>query len=372
MSFTQSIGKKLAVFGVAALCFGYFASYVPYSMMTKMVTKGLFGGMGGSGLDGFAIQPIAVLASSTCMLLFITLAGWWKYTTHSTILGVSIPRPQWFTFISGLCTAGQIITTTLAYTFDGVSIVFAMLLMRGGVLVMAPAVDLIAKRKRKIYWPSWVASGLSLGALLISFFEKAATAITIICAIDIAIYLFVYFFRLLFMSNKAKTEDSSERRRYFAEEQLVANISLFLALFLVGLAGSKMAPSTIPGLIWSGFTVLPYSGFFWYIFLIGTFSYGTGLFGSLIYLDRREHTFCVPANRASSIMAGVIATYLLAIIFDQRYPSTFQLIGVGLIMCAIIFLAYRSIVEKKAKAGAEAAGPCCCGCAPLTEATAEE
>ena len=34
-----------------------------------------------------------------------------------------------------------IVTTTLAYTFEGVSIVFMMLLMRGGVLGIAPVVD---------------------------------------------------------------------------------------------------------------------------------------------------------------------------------------------------------------------------------------
>ena len=48
-------------------------------------------------------------------------------------------------------------------------------------------------------------------------------------------------------------------------------------------------------------------------------------------------------------MAGVIATYALAIFYGQRYPSTNQLIGVGLVLAAIIFLSYRSIVERRAK-----------------------
>ena len=344
----MDIRKKIASLGIAALCFGYFASYVPYSMMTKMITKGLFKGMNGTGFSGFEIQPVCVFASVTCMLLFVTFAGWWKHCTHSKILGVSIPRPQWFTFISGVCTAGQIITTTLAYTFSGISIVFAMLLMRGGVLVMAPIVDTIARRrKRKIYWPSWVAALLSLGALFVAFIGKAGTAMTTIAAIDIGLYLFVYFFRLFFMSNRAKSSDSSEKKRYFAEEQLTANVVLFTCLFLVGLIGSMMSPVSIPGKIWSGFTVFPFKGYILPTLLIGVFSYGTGLFGSLIYLDKRENTFCVPANRASSIIAGLIATYLLAIFFDQRYPSTDQLVGVALIICAIFFLAYRSVVEKR-------------------------
>ncbi len=348
--------EKLAVFGIAALCFGYFAAYVPYSMMTKMVTRGLFAGMHGEGFTGFQIQPVAVFASTVGMLTFITLAGWWKHCTHSKVLGLSLPRPQWFTFISGLCTAVQIITTTLAYTFTGISIVFAMLLMRGGVLVMAPVVDTVARRrKRHIYWPSWVAALLSLGALIVAFAGKAGTAMTVIAAIDIGFYLFGYFFRLLFMSNRAKGDDPVERRRYFAEEQLTANIVLFSALIIIGVVGSTMVADSIPGQIWYGFNVVPKSGYLVHILLIGIFSYGTGLFGSLIYLDPRENTFTVPANRSSSIIAGVIATYLLAIFFGQSYPSANQLLGVALIIGAIVFLTWRASIQKR-KAAAPAKG----------------
>jgi hypothetical protein len=346
----KSLAERIG-FGMIVLCSGYFLSYIPYSMMTKMLSSGLFGGMDSKGFTGFEIQPVVVLASTIGMYSFITLAGWWKYATHSTIFGISVPRPQWFTFISGLCTSSQIITTTLAYTFEGISIVFAMLLMRGGVLVMAPVVDaVVRKRKRRIYWPSWVASALSLGALLVSFSGKSGTAMTLICTIDISIYLLGYFFRLFIMSGRAKSDDIEERKRYFTEEQLVANIALFLGLFITGLIGIGMTKDSIPAQIWSGFVSFPFKGYFWLTFLIGLCSYGTGLFGSLIYLDKRENTFTVPANRASSVLAGVISTYLLAIFYKQKFPSADQLIGVALIIGAIMFLMYRSVVEKRTKA----------------------
>ena len=282
------------------------------------------------------------------MYTFITAKGWWKYATHSRIFGISFPRPQWFTALSGVCTAGQIITTTLAYTFDGISIVFAMLLMRGGVLMMAPVVDLIVKKRRRhIYWPSWIAAGLSLGALIVAFAGKAGTAMTVVAAVDISIYLIGYFFRLFIMSNFAKSKDSAERKRYFTEEQLVANPLLLIALLVIGLVGSQGSITSIPGQIWQGFSVIPFQGYFLYIFILGVFSYGTGLFGSLIYLDKRENTFTVPANRASSIIAGVIATYVLAIFMGQRYPGVNELIGAGLIILAIAFMAHRAIVEKR-------------------------
>ncbi len=349
MSFSAYLNKKVATFGIAALCFGYFASYVPYSMMTKMVTKGLFTGMDGVGYKGFQIQPLAVLGSFVAMYLFITIKGWWKYATQWKIGGISLPRPRWFTFLSGLCTAGIIITTTLAYSFDGISIVFAMLLMRGGVLIMAPVVDLISRRKRRIYWPSLIASLLSVGALIVAFSGRAGTAMTTLAAIDIACYLGSYFLRLTIMSNKAKSNDTAEKKRYFTEEQMVANPLLFFSLLILGLVGSGMDPSSVPGLIWSGFSKIPFEGFFFTIFLLGVFSYGTGLFGSLIFLDKREHTFCAPANRCSSIFSGVIATYLLAIFYGQRFPSAHQIIAVSLIVGAIIFLMYRTVMEKRKK-----------------------
>lgn len=350
MSIKESLHRKLAVFGIAALCFGYFAAYVPYSMMTKMITKGLFSGMNGDGLAGFELQPIAFLANIVALTVFFSLAGWWKHAKHSTILGISVPRPRWYTFLSGLCTGGVIMTTTIAYTFDGISIVFAMLLMRGGVLIMGPIVDTIArKRKRRIYWPSWTAALLSLGALITAFASKASTAITVVAAIDILLYLGCYFVRFMFMSNRAKSDDQSERKGFVVEEQMTASPFMFAGLLIVGLFGSHMDPSSIPGLIWKGFANTPFSGYFWYIYLIGTFSYGTGLFGTLILLDKRENTFTIPANRVSSIIAGVIATYALAIFYGQRYPSIYQLIGVTLVLAAIAFLSYRSIIEKRAK-----------------------
>ena len=348
MSISKNLTAALASLGIAALCFGYFAAYIPYSMMTKMITEGLFAGMDGHGFNGFVIQPVVVLASSLSMFIFLTAAGWWKYATHSTVMGVSLPRPQWFTFVSGLCTAGQIITTTLAYTFSGISIVFAMLLMRGGVLVMAPVVDLVVRRRRrKIYWPSWVAAGLSLMALFVGFAQKAGMEMTLPAAINIGIYLGVYFFRLYFMSGRAKSDDADERKRYFTEEQMVANVVLFAALFVIGFLGRNGAPESMAAQFWQGFVWYPFQGFFVVTFLIGVFSYGTGLFGSLIFLDKRENTFTVPANRASSIMAGLVASYLLAVFYGKRFPSTYELVGAALIIGAILFLMMRTMTEKR-------------------------
>lgn len=344
----SGLWKKLGTLGIALLCLGYFAAYIPYTMLTKMLTDGLYSGMGGKGFNGFIIQPVVVLGSTAAMFSFITFARWWKYATHSKILGISVPHPQWFTFISGVLTAGQIITTTLAYTFQGISIVFMMLLMRGGVLILAPMVDIFARRRRrKIYWPSWMACALSVGALLVAFAEKASARLTIVAAVDVALYLFVYFFRLFIMSNRAKSDDAEELKRYFVEEKMVDGPFLLLSLFVAGLFGIGLDPQSILHQFWQGFISFPFQGYFVAAFAIGIFSTGTGLFGTLIFLDKRENTFTVPANRVSSILAGIVSSYLLAFSFGKRFPSAYELSGAALIIVAILFLMYRTVMDKR-------------------------
>lgn len=335
-------------YGIVALCFGYFLGYIPYAMLTKMLTSGLLPGMDGHGYSGFIIQPVIVTATVITMYVYLWLSGWYKYATQWQLGRWSLPRPRACTLLAGICTSGIIITTTLAYTFEGVSIVFAMLLMRGGLLMMAPLVDLLSvKRRRKIYWPSWIAAGLSLAALLVSFSSKSGTAMTVIATVDIVLYLTSYFLRLNMMSAWAKSHDIDEMKRFFAEDQMTANTVLLLGTFVFAFIGAGMDPASIPGQLWRGVVEFPFLGYNWICIAIGVTSFSGGLFGSLIFLDRRENTFTVPANRVSSVLSGVIATYLMAIFYGGRYPGADEMLGVGLIITAIVFLTIHSIVEKR-------------------------
>jgi hypothetical protein len=113
-----------------AFALGYFLCYAPYSALTKMISQGSLPGME-RPITGFEILPITGLASLVSMLTFLTVARLWKYAGTRVILGARVPVPSGWTFLSGVASAAIIMTTTLAYTFSGVSIVFMMLLMRG-------------------------------------------------------------------------------------------------------------------------------------------------------------------------------------------------------------------------------------------------
>ena len=334
--------------------FGYFAAYVPYSALTKHLTDD-------RGVPGTELLPITAIASLCGMFIFITVMRWWKFATnHVQVGGMRLPYPRKWTFLSGLCTATIIATTTLAYTFSGISIVFMMLLMRGGVLVIAPIVDKITGRH--VRWFSVVALLLSLGALVSAFAfrydPKIGFAITLIAAIDVIVYLAAYFFRLRFMSKLAKSENEDDRKTFFVEEQMTATPVLVFTLGMFALIGGPIAgPDSFFGMLALGFT-----NFFSYGALIvilalgiGVLSQFTGIFGSLVLLDKRENTYCVPVNRASSIISGLFASLGLMWFAGAAAPPVSELFGAFLILLAIMFLSIPPIVEKERAKRAAAA-----------------
>jgi hypothetical protein len=304
--------------------FGYFAAYAPYSALTKALS----GGAVGPKVSGNALLPLATFASLLSMLVFLWATGWWRSATRVTILGLQLPRPTRWTALSGLCGATILTTTTLAYTFEGASIVFMMLLMRGGMLAMAPVVDFISGRA--VRWPSWVALGLTLGSLLVALVGRAELDLTVVAVVDVVVYLLAYFIRLRFMSRLAKTGSVETTRRYFVEEQLVSTPAALLAMVALALIGGGPLDE-----FREGFTRVPFSAQWPLVALIGVLSQGTGIFGALVLLDERENSFSVPVNRASSVLAGVLATLALWALGAERALDWREAVGALLVIAAI-------------------------------------
>jgi len=59
---------------------------------------------------------------------------------------------------------------------------------------------------------------------------------------------------------------------------------------------------------------------------------------TLIFLDRRENTFCVPMHCGSSMLSGLVATWLLTMLYGLAPPSVAQFASAGLIVVALLFL----------------------------------
>jgi len=320
---------------------GYFVCYAPYSALTKVVSEGRLPGMS-RGLTGFELLPISTLASLVGMFVFLTAKRWWSYAGHREILGRSLPCPSRYTFLSGLCSAAIIGTTTFAYTIEGASIVFMMLLMRGGVLAIAPLVDLATKRAVRA--TSWIALVLSLGALVVAVSTSSSFTLPLVATIDVSIYLFAYFVRLRFMSRLAKSEDPRAMIRYFVEEQMIATPAIVAFLGALALIGRGAAMMDVR----HGFTTVFTLGPMIVVsaLLVGLFSQGTGIYGGLILLDGRENTFCVPVNRASSVLAGLVATFGLSLLIGTKPVPPRELFGAGLVLAAIVVLVVDLLLRR--------------------------
>lgn len=317
--------------GIWSLALGYFIFYIPYSALIKIVTGGLWPGMSG-GINGFELLPATIIATALTLPLMITFMGWWKYVSRRQIFGLSICCPNRWLLLSGFGTALIIGATTLAYSFNGVSILFALVLMRGGVLSIAPFVDMAYGRR--VRWFSRVALGLSFGALVIVLadvnnYRMSATAI-----LTIAAYLTGYLLRLPCMTRVAKSADDNLTRRYFVEEMLVACIVLVAlpAIFALINVGPVM------GDLHRGFMNLSFSRLTILSMLVGVLYACLYMFGTLIYLDRRENSFCIPLNRCASLLSGVVASYALVLFLHQPPPSAVQLVSASLIIVALLFL----------------------------------
>ena len=323
--------SKWTAAAVWLYAFGYFAAYLPYSAITKALTSGFFDGV--PKTTGLMVLPVAALTSTVGMLVTITALRWWPYAGRRKLGPISVPFPGIWTFFSGLATSAIIVTTTLAYTFHGVSIPFIMLLMRGGVLLLAPVVDFLSGRK--VSWFSWIALVLSMLALLDALTQNKGFAMPLLCVFDIALYLLGYFIRLRFMSRLAKSEDKAVRLRYFVEEQMVATPAAVFMLGILALVGTGPLAE-----IRMGFTSMWTSPALPWVIALGMLSQGTGVFGGLVLLDARENTFSVPLNRASSILAGVGAGFALSTFFPKlaHAPHAFELVGAGLLVFAIVVL----------------------------------
>lgn len=348
----DAVGYSLGAMSRAApsiwwWAFGYFACYVPYSALTRALSEAQLPGMTRE-IPGTVLLPSTAVASFVASVLFLVLTGWWHEAGRAQVAGLRVPVPSRWTLLSGLCTAAIIVTTTLAYTFHGTSIVFMMLLMRGGVLSLAPLVDVL--NRRAVRWNAWVALALSFVALLVAFSARGGWNLGAAAVVDLAVYVASYFVRMRFMSRLAKSDDGAASRRYFVEEQLVAAPAVLIVLAAVALVGHGEVATHLR----AGFVELLPSRWGAVGLLVGVLSQGTGIFGGLILLDRREHTFCVPVNRASSVLAGVVASFGAAWLWGSHTPPAGDLAGAAMMVVALAFLSAPDVIGKLRRPAAAA------------------
>lgn len=222
---------------IEAIVLLYLLAYLPNVILTKLVTSLPHGSLG-RPLTGLETLPASLIISLVTTYAFIWLSGWHRDAHGVQFAGRRVPLPTRLTFLSGLGTALVLFTVPLSLTFEGVSIPFIQLIMRGDILIIAPLVDLIFGRR--VRWWSWAALALVALALAITLNDRGGLKLPPPAILTVVLYTFGYFLRLAVMNKVSKDGDTATVRRYFVEEKVIAlplSVAALAAVSALGFGG---------------------------------------------------------------------------------------------------------------------------------------
>lgn len=321
----------------------YFLCYVPYILVTKWLATTPYASLG-RPLTGLEVLPVCLILSAVFTYAFTWATGWWKHAHLRRVGPLTVPVPSRWTLLSGIGTALLLFTVPLSYTFEGVSIPFIQLLMRGDVLIIAPIVDMVTGRK--VRWYSWVALALVLVGIVVTLADRGGFHLPPLAVLTIVLYTIGYFVRLSVMTKVAKSGEPGSVERYFVEEKIVGIPLAVVALAVI----SWIGVGSQGGELGWGFTEVWFSDQLPWLALIAVFLFLVSVFAAVILLDTRENTFCVPLERSASILAGIAAAYLLAYFGGLPYPRNAELFGAVLLVIAVVILSVGPHLGRKAVA----------------------
>jgi hypothetical protein len=274
-------------------------------------------------------------------LIFFWLSGWYRDARCRRFGPVQLPVPTKYTFLSGIGTSLILFTVPLSFTIDGVSIPFIQLLMRGDILIIAPIIDLMFGRK--VRWWSWAALVMVCVALFVVVKDRGNLYLPPLAIATIVLYTIGYFMRLAVMTKVSKDGDEASVRRYFVEEKIVALPMSIVALGLLSATGiGKQAGQLANGFIhvWSDPVI-------WYLIGNGALLTLISVASAVILLDKKENSYCVPLERSASLLAGVIATVIMAALWGLKPPTEAEFWGAGILITAIFVLSLAPKFQRQ-------------------------
>jgi protein-tyrosine-phosphatase len=334
---------RSAGMGILGLVIGYFVFYVPYSGLVKALSSGEMPGLDHS-VGGLVLLPAAALGQLAVMPLVLSAMGWWRYAHRRAVRGRRVIMPARTMLWASFWMALIIGTTTLNYTFAGASILLMLLLMRGGVLILSPVVDIL--RRRTVRARSWVALALSLTAVAVALGDVGGYALGLGGVLSVCTYLTGYAGRFTIMSRIAKTGDPDTDRRYFVDEHIGAPVCLLLLCAIPAVTGA----GAWGGELREGFTGFLLTPAAVPAFAIGVLYETLFIFGTWIYLDRREYSWAVPVNRCASLFAGLVSGFALTALTGTARPGNAQLAAFVFIAAAGILLGWAERHEARRRA----------------------
>jgi hypothetical protein len=347
------------------LCGGYFLFYVLTGIFAKVFTGGPTPRM-----PEMTFLFNNTLGSSLLAITVAILLGWWRFKSNRLAKWgpFTVPSEAAYIIPSGICTAIVIPTTTLMYTLP-ISVMVAMVIMRGSIIVISRLVDAVQIQqgilKKRVYaeenWAvvfallavatnvvllpveeslhahgveavHWI--GFKSGAMAGGFdFMHSSAAMTImgfyITAYAVRIYLMNYF------KNTRAKGVPLDNQGFFFVEQISASIAMvaIAALVYFGAPAFGWTAKAV-----TGFRVAVHSPDA--AAMLSGIPYGIiAFFSVFIFMFKgRTATFSGLVNRLTSLLAGTTATLVMFFIFKAKFPSVQDWVSVGFILVAVWFL----------------------------------
>jgi len=353
------------------LCAGYFFSYVLTGVLVKFFVGSLHGGP--PRMSDMAYLVNNTMGGNLLCLVAVFALSWIPWPSKH---GGRWPSESGYILASGVCTAVIIPTTTLLYTLP-ISVMVAMVIMRGSIIVISRIIDAVQLAqgilKRRVYaQENWavvfalLAVGMNLAPVPLRPWLARHTEIAHALGVDLdrlkggfdfvhnplamgtlGAYIGAYAIRLYLMNyfkNTRRGPRDADNRAYFALEQISASIVIFGSMALIwwgvghwGWAESRIvtahdavAHPDLAGVL-SG---LPFG----FVAFFSVF---------LFMFQGRTATFAGLVNRLTSLLAGTAATLILAFGWGQRPPAPTEWAAFVFILVAVGFL---SRAEQKRSA----------------------
>lgn len=356
-----------------SFCGWYFGLYVFTGFLAKYFTGSPNPKLIPARMSEMAYLYNNTLGSCLLALAVVLVMGWYRMrTTRPTKFGPwTVPGELWYIVISGICAAIIIPGTTLMYTPGTVSVMVAMAIMRGCIVIVSRLIDAVQIRqgllKKRVYEEENWAVVFALFSLTVNLFfaqllwawsavmGKSAPFPPMDARFDafhltvLVLYVFAYSIRLYCMNYYRNTHSKEEQDNYgyFAVEQIIACVvmaGLVCAAFFAG-----------PNLVTSPDAVKTLGQFNHAVTHVGLkpflsgFPYGAlAFFSVFIFMFKgRNATFAGVVNRTTSLLAGTVATILVWKWLGLRQPYTVEWIGTGLLFVAVYFLG-RAEVRRAA------------------------
>ena len=338
--FRSAPGSSLRLLQYA---FFYFFFYVLYGLGVKFYQAPA--SLGFPGISDLEFLVFSTYGSALVCLGVVILGKWWK---------CQISRQQLVLIVfSGICTALVIPTTTLLYSLP-VSVMVAMVIMRGSVIVISRLVDalMLAQKlsNKQVHWEENVAVLIALSAVGLNLFFSHRFDFNFVHAplavVILTVYVISYALRIYLMNFYKFTiapEHHVDNKNFFAIEQLTAAFLIFgSSLFVVCFPRVfSVLPESPRGAVEYFYSVLVNVHPKWLQIAVAGMPFGFSAFFSLFLFlfAGRTATFAGLANRLTSLLAGTASTLLFALIFGGKWPSGLDWASYVLILVSVGFLA---------------------------------